>query len=323
MFEHDYIDNHSFENIPLNQDCMLMSEQYMEEFSAALMSMLAGEDINPYTVGYVGHVAGRTITANSIEMSWYPNTYTRFHEVTISIPRDKIKACIGCWQYDIKPYVFVDHEWLEHLYTREYSVFALIDAIGVKNAIRDNLLDKKKLIKLRSMIDMLAEEYQDVSFISFADSLILKSNWAVGYFPKGIDCTYEPEIFLRIIEKIKAIYRSVLDLDIYAVLTQGSNEYYDESLLHISTTKNHICLNSLGLPFAELLAIENAAKTALRKKTHAPAEIYMDEQYYHSLKFKHKFDKSDKPRNTYKAIMKSEVPQYFYSSLDTLLSNLD
>ena len=130
-------------------------------------------------------------------------------------------------------------------------------------------------------------------------------------------------MFLRIIEKIQGIYRDVLGLEIYAVLTQGSNEYYDESLLHISPTRNHICLNSLGLPFAELLAIEGAAKTALRNKAHPPAEIYMDEQYYHSLKFKYEFDKNNKPKNVYRAIMKTEDPYYFYSSLGVLLSNLE
>ncbi len=323
MFEHEHIDKNGFDDIPLNQDCLLMSDQYMEEFSAALIKMLSGHEVNPYEVGYVGYVSGRKINTNSIELSWYPNVHTRFHEVSISIPKDKIKACVGCWRYDIKPYIFVEHEWLEHLYTREYSVFALVDAIGVKIAIRDNLLTKEKLIELRDKIDALAEQYKDISFISFADSLILKSNWSVGYFKKGIDCTYEPEVFLIIIEKIQGIYRDVLGLEIYAVLTQGSNEYYDESLLHISPTRNHICLNSLGLPFAELLAIEGAAKTALRNKTHPPAEIYMDEQYYHSLRFKYEFDKNNKPKNVYKAIMKTEDPYYFYSSLDVLLNNIE
>ena len=323
LFEHEHIDKYGFDDIPLNQDCMLMSEQYMAEFSAALIKMPRGREVNPYEVGYVGNVAGRKINTSSIELSWYPNVHTRFHEVSISIPKDKIKVCVGCWRYDIKPYIFVDHEWLEHLYTREYSVFALIDAIGVKNAIRDNLLTKEKLIKLRDMIDALAEQYKDISFISFADSLILKSNWSVGYFEKGIDCTYEPEVFLSIIEKIQGIYRDVLSLEIYAALTQGSNEYYDESLLHISPTRNHICLNSLGLPFAELLAIEGAAKTALRNSVHPPTEIYMDEQYYHSLRFKCEFDKSNKPKNVYRAIMKTEDTYYFYSSLGVLMSNLE
>ena len=321
MFEHDHIDKYSFDNIPLNQDCLLMSEIYMEEFSAALIQMLERRIVNPYEVGYSGYVTVRKINSKSIDMSWYPNVHTRFHEVSISIPKEKIKASVGCWRYDIKPYIFVEHEWLEHLYTREYSIFALIDVIGVKSAIQNNQLTKEKLVMLRDRIDFLAEQHKDISFILFADSLIMKSNWSVGYFKKCIECTYEPEEFLIIIKKLQSIYREILGLEIYAVLTQGSNEYYDAPLLHISHTKNHICLNSLGIPFAELLAIERSAKEALRSKVHPPAEVYMDEQYYHSLNFKFDFDNNNMPKKTYKAIMKTKEPYYFYSSCDDLLNN--
>ena len=72
------------------------------------------------------------------------------------------------------------------------------------------------------MVFLVAEEREDISFISFADSLNLKSNWAVGYFHKGIECSYKPEIFLTIIKELKKIYKDVLGLDIYAILTQGS-----------------------------------------------------------------------------------------------------
>lgn len=164
LFEHESIDKYSFDEIPLNQDCMLMSEQYMEEFSAALIEMLRGGEVNPYEVGYVGYVSARKINANSIDMSWYPNVNTRFHEVSISIPKDKIKTCVDCWQYDIRPYIFIDHEWLENLYMREYCVFALVDAIGVKKAMRENLLNKENIIRLRDMIDALAEQQKNISF---------------------------------------------------------------------------------------------------------------------------------------------------------------
>jgi hypothetical protein len=176
MFDHADIDKYPFEEIPLDRDCFLISEIYMTEFDEALEKMLRKEDCNPYEVGYVSPVAVRKINSTSLELSWYPNTYTRFHEVSITLPRDMVKICVGCWQYDIKPYIFVNHEWLEHLFLREYSVFALVDAIGVKNAIRDNSLNKAKLIGLRDKIDELAERHAGISFISFADSLILKSN---------------------------------------------------------------------------------------------------------------------------------------------------
>jgi len=174
LFEDSDIDKYAFDEIPLDRDCFLMSEIYMGEFDEALKRMLKREECNPYEVGYVSPVAIRKINENSLDLSWYPNTFTRFHEVSISLPRNKVKICVGCWQYDIKPYIFVDHEWLEQLHLREYSVFALIDAIGVKNAIRDNLLTKERLLNLRDRLDVLAAKHEDIYFISFADSLISK-----------------------------------------------------------------------------------------------------------------------------------------------------
>lgn len=249
MFDDSDIDKYAFEEIPLDRDCFLMSEIYMKEYEEAMTKMLRGEECNPYEVGYVSPVAVRKINDNSLDLSWYANTHTRFHEVSITLPRDKVRVCVGCWQYDQKPYIFVDHEWLEQLHIREYSVFVLVDAIGVKEAIRNNQLTRDKLIQLRERIDELAESHKGVSFISFADSLILKSNWDVGYFPKGIDCSYRPE-------------------------------------------------------------------------THPPMQLYLDEQFYHSLRFKFEFDKNSKPNNTYPAIMKSQESSYYYSTCDILIENL-
>lgn len=322
MFDDSDIDKYSFEEIPLDRDCFLMSEIYMGEYEEALLRMLRGEECNPYEVGFVSPVAVRKINEHSLDLSWYANTHTRFHEVSITLPRDKVRVCVGSWRYDQKPYIFVDHEWLEQLHVREYSVFVLVDAIGVKEAIRNNRLSRDKLIKLRERIDDLAENHKDISFISFADSLILKSNWDVGYYRKGIKCSYRPETFLHVVKELGAIYQQVLGLEIYAVLAQGSNEYYGESLLHISKSNNHVCLNSLGVPFAELLAIERTAKEAIKAGMHPPMQLYLDEQFYHSLRFKYEFDKNARPNNTYSAIMKSQESRYYYSTCDVLIENL-
>ena len=312
-----------FEDIPLNQDCYLVSEKYLDGFAEAIDKISKG-DINIYpNVGSVGCIAVRKINSNSLNISWYPNTYTRFHEVSINLPKNKFRQCIDAWKYDFKPYIFVDHNWLEELYLKEYSVFALIDAIGVKQALQDGRLTKEKLIQLRNAIDKLANNEKNTAFISFADSLILKTNWVVGYFDKGITCSYNPEEIIHVIKELDRIYQDILGLPIYAVLAQGDNEYHGESLLHISKNQNHICLNSLGVPFAELMAIESAAKKAIKSSVHPPAQLYLDEQFYHSIQFKFEFHKNDKLKNGYSPIMKSENAHYFYTSCDDLLENIE
>jgi hypothetical protein len=323
LFRNDHIEKFEFEAIPLGRQCLLMSENFMEEFSNALEKMLGGGGGNPYEVGFVSKAVVRKRHKSSLALSWYPNTYTRFHEVSIDLPKEKIKVAVECGSYDIDPYIFVDHEWLEQLHLRQYSVFALVDAIGVKNAIRDNQLSQEKLLLLRDRLDHLAELHKEISFVSLADTLILKSNWVVGYYAKGIKCSYQPETFFYVVKELEAIYKEVLGLEIYAILTQGSNEYYAEQSLHISKAQNHICLNSLGVPFAELLAIDNAVKKAIKGGIHPPMQLYMDEQFYHSVHFKYEFKKNDKPKSTYAAIMKPQTPHYFYSSCDIVISALE
>ncbi len=172
-------------------------------------------------------------------------------------------------------------------------------------------------------IDRLALNYPDVSFISFADSLLLKSNWSVGTFDSNVNYTYEPEVFITLANKICEIYKSCLGLPTYAVITQGNNAYFDDPLLHISESKNHISLNSLGVPFAQLMDIEHTARKNIRDKTHQPAEIYMDSQYYNSLKFKFSFAKQEQPKAKYETKMVSQSCFYYYNSIDNLLSELE
>lgn len=321
MFEHSGFEKYAFEDIPLNRDIYVMDERYMSSYEEMNLNVFDGEEHR--NIGYVGYFAARKVNANSVEMSWYPNIHTRFHEVTVSLPRSEFVACVMTWNYDRNPHIFVKNEWLETLYLRSYSLFGLVDAIGVKTALESGSISKIKLLALRSRIDLLSKDHPEVSFISFADNLLIKSNWSVGHFQSETNYTYEPETFIHLLGQLNTIYVDVLDLETYAVLTQGHNEYYDEPRLHISNSGNHVSLNSLGIPFAQLLSIEAEARRAIKKNIHKPAELYMDELYYHSLNYRHGFDKHDVPSNAYHAKMMSTPSKYYYSSREQIISNLE
>ena len=324
MFEDDKFDHYAFEEIPLEQDLYLMDEKYIAEYDAMMSSFLKAPDSQEYSpVGYVSFVAGRKVLNDSIELSWYANVSARFHEVSIILPKDQFVYCVGCWQYDEKPIIFVKSHWLQNLHLKSYSVFVMIDAIGVKEYLDQDKLTQEMLSSLRDKIDKLAENYPEVSFISFADSLLLKSNWCVGTFDSDIDYTYQPEVFISLASEICNIYKSCIGLPTYAVIAQGNNAYYDDSLLHISESKNHISLNSLGIPFAQLMDIENTARKNIRAKNHEPADIYMDSQYYNSLKFKFSFKKQEQPKADYQTKMVSQPCAYYFNSTETILSNLE
>lgn len=320
MFDHDLIEKHAFENIPLDRDIYLMDEKWMQAYEKALLTFLDGSDYDH--VGYISYAAARAISAEAIELSWYPNVVDRFHEVRVTLPRSQFVTCTECCQFDEKPRIFVRGDWLTNLYMRTYSVFALIDAIGVKNALANGTLTRPKLIVLRDKIDEIATRYPTLAFISFADSLLVKSNWSVGQWDSDVRYTYEPEAIIRLLPELNTAYHDILEMNIYAVIAQGNNEYYDDGLLHISTAQNHVSLNSLGLPFAQIMAIECAARKAIHEKIHTHAEVYMDENFFRSLRLDYNFKKNSLPKHAYAAPMTSGPSYYFLESRQTLLDNL-
>jgi len=110
LFEHDLYDNYEFEDTPLNRDIFIVDEVYLEDYDRMMMEFFEGADYE--YIGYVTPVAAIKVNRSSIELSWYPNTFDRFHEVPIRLPRDQYIACVGSWQRDEKPRIFVKSEWL-------------------------------------------------------------------------------------------------------------------------------------------------------------------------------------------------------------------
>lgn len=323
MFKNEKFDHYSFDNIPLDRDIYMMDEKFLPEYEAMMSHFLEDSNNNEYSpVGYVSYIAGNKVLNNSLEISWYANVSDRFHEISIILPKEHFVYCVGCSQYDEKPIVFVNSNWLNSLHARSFSIFALVDAIGVKEYLEGDKLTTEMLSLLRDRIDLLASEYPSISFISFADSLLLKSNWSVGAFDTDIPYSYNPEVFIELAEQISNIYKECLGLPTYAVITQGQNSYYDDPLLHISESKNHISLNSLGVPFAQLMDIEHTARVNIRAKNHAPAEIYMDSQYYNSLSFPFDFKKNEQPKANYSTKMVSGECKYYYNEVSVLIKQL-
>ncbi|MCC8995894.1 MAG: hypothetical protein LM517_02275 [Nitrosomonas sp.] len=320
-FIHKEFRKYAFESVPLDRDIYLMNESSVVEYEKALIDLFNGKEYR--SVGYVSRIAVRNIDSNSLEISWYPNIIERFHEVSVILPRSAFLTCVDCPNYDEKPHIFVKDTWLSGLHLRPYSAFALIDAIDVKVAIVEGRLNYGKLVQLRNRIDDLAAENSEIAFFSFADSLLLKVNWFVGQYDSKIVYSYKPESLIQLISKIANAFQIELGMSVYAVITQGVNEYEDLSPLHISSSRNHISLNSLGLPFAQLLAIDEAARNAIRTKAHPPSELYIDEHFYHSLCFRSSFEKHLLMKAPYTAPMSSVTGTYFCFDRNTIFSNLD
>jgi len=146
VFDHPNIQTYRFEDIPLDRDLRLMDVKWLPEFEAALVASVSETGDSAYAVGYYSPAAARAIGTDSIELSWYPNTFDRFHEVRITLPRSVFVTCVASWQYDYDPVIFVEGEWLSNQHLRQHSVFALVDAINVKKALSSGTLTRQKFI---------------------------------------------------------------------------------------------------------------------------------------------------------------------------------
>jgi hypothetical protein len=92
--------------------------------------------------------------------------------------------------------------------------------------------------------------------------------------------------------------------------------------MHVSDSGNHVSLNSLGLPFAQIQAIDAAVRSAVRAGDHGPSELYMDDRFFHSLKWQYGFEKNAEPSFPYLAPMSVEPCHYVPISIQRVLENL-
>ena len=321
MFEHPDFVEYGFDELPLDQDLSLVEEEFMAGVEAALLEGFSGGGYDP--PGYFSPAAVRFIEADSAELSWFPNVTKRFHKFPIRLPRTEFVRCISSDRYDIDYIVFVKKKWLREQFARKHATFVLLDAIGVKDALRSNVLSQKQLLRLREEIDLLAAQHLELSFVSVADSLVIKAEWSLAFYLTGAESTYFPETLVLVVEQLQKIYRDVLGLSVYAVFTQGVNEYYEEKGLHTSDTGNHVCFNSLGVPFAELLAIDRAVSEAIKSEKLAPHDLYMEDTFLHSLSMKSGFKRENLTRGRYQAHLMRTPGEFYAASIGEILGNLE
>lgn len=329
MFSSGLFDAYDPADLPIDQDIVLMDEKYLIEWEQAWLLNDAldeedgspGPEPSPYEVGYVMPASVIRQLTHGLEISWYPDTHQRFHELKIVLPLTEIVQCVEVHKYDGKPTVFVKGVWLERVHLQSNSLFAMIDVVAMGDELQNGRVEKRSLVALRDRLDSLAAAHADISFMSFADSLLLKTNWTVGMFDKGT-YTYAPEKLILLFDEIRKVFRDTLGLSVYAIFASGSNEYYDDALLHVSKSGNHICLNSLGLPFAQIMLIDEAARRAIRDYTHRAHELYMDGDFFRSLDIKDYLTRRTIPRAPYKPKLSGSDGEYFYTDYAELAALL-
>src|SRR5262245_61899053 len=109
MFEHRLFHIYDFTSIPLGKDIFVVDEKWMHDWEAAMVDMFNGGEYR--AVGYISWAAVRSTRRTALELSWFANTHTRFHEVKLILPRDAFVNYVECDEYDERPHLFVKGKW--------------------------------------------------------------------------------------------------------------------------------------------------------------------------------------------------------------------
>ena len=93
MFDHPNFRDYTFSEVPANRDLFLIDVKDMAEFEWEWLELYAGREYRRKSL--VIYAAVRARFDEVLELSWYPNINTRFHEVRVTLPKSAFVRCIG------------------------------------------------------------------------------------------------------------------------------------------------------------------------------------------------------------------------------------
>ncbi len=289
---------YSFDRIPNRRDLFLVGSSQLETLRREWARYLAEPDgTTPTHPNEALNFTWCSVESNaddSCDLNVCIDMMQRYHGTVRKLPRSKFVTCVHFWNYQKRPYLVVDQDWFDEIQQALYSLYALVDAIGIRKALESkDGLAPDRIAALKARLDKIAAAHHDHVFFTFADSVIIKTNWSAR--PEEYAISYRPESFLDVVEQVRAAFAECLSMNSYAVVTQGANHFRQPNAVEVSPTGNHIFLGSLGVPFANLMEIDEAARMAIREKVHPATNLYLAASFSASLRFK-SYEEKDKLR---------------------------
>lgn len=278
MFENLIFEKYGFKEIPLQSDILVSDEKWMSEYESMYMYALSG-GLEYYDQHSFSAMVSES-SDQSLSIRIQINHFDRNHAIDVQIHHQDITQIVGCSKFNGKPTIFVRSNWLNRFESRKHSIYALVDGAGMKKALQLGGIDSHKFTAFRAKIDESSNRHDKIGYISFADSVILKQDWRICEYAR-----YSPEEMIAVVGDIRNAFRDCFSISAYAVFTQGINEYQDPGIFHFSDSKNHICMNSFGTPFAQLTEIEKSARDMVHNKPHEGCDFYFSETAFRSLEF--------------------------------------
>ena len=238
----------------------------------------------------------------------------RWHTIKISLPISIFRVAYLAHTSETRAQIVVKEEWFKKLKEYSYSVYCIIDFIDMKKILSKlGSISAEQLNRIKYIVDVFATANPDYIFMSFADNILIKTNWKMDY--KGNTTIYNPEKLLRLIQKLRREIKLELGIDSYSIVSQGAN-YVDENFVNLEPiVKNHFFLPSLSTSFIEIFEIDNDIRNKIKSQELKRSEVYLENSFYQSTN--RKFDFGDEPNwhNLYKFYSRTLKIELEYSAL--------
>jgi hypothetical protein len=148
------------------------------------------------------------VDTDSYDLGILISMSTRFHRATVKLPRSHFVTCVHIWNYNKRPYLVVTQDWLEEILRTKFSLYGLVDAVGMRELLRvQGHVTRSQIIAMCEGIDALAKAHPDHAFLTFADTVVVKTNWSMtgdSYY----EGTYSPERFLGVLQDSRRVLLS-------------------------------------------------------------------------------------------------------------------
>ncbi|MTI89263.1 MAG: hypothetical protein FH748_15010 [Balneolaceae bacterium] len=292
------------EEIPKERDCFLLSANGEKLIERQWIEWLNNYDYDTWKHPneLVDYTPCWIYSTNDlfINLSFMINYKNRFHSVNTLLPRQMLKIAFLPFTAEKRPYLLVDDSWYNKLFTYTYSMYCIIDFIGIRELIaKYGEVPADTINNIQSICSEVGNSHKDLQIIMLADNILVKSKWK----PEESD-KYNPEILVRLIIDLMNGIEKRSGIKSYAIFTQGTNYVNEDKILDIPKNENTISIPSISSPFIESFEIDNNVRKLIRKKEIKPKTLYIENSLY--LSMDRKFYSSEEPNWMIKKKFNSE-----------------
>lgn len=283
-------------DIPLKRDSFLISNENLSQIETQWMEFFSSTynyntwkhpnelmDYIPCHISYVNE--------DYLNVTLLLDRTNRFHTISKTLPLKYFKTAFLVFSAEKRPYIVVDHVWFNKIKSSIYSAYVLIDFVGVRDLLHQfGEFPSQKLDSVKRIVDDFARQNKELTFLTCADNIILKSGWAYDHQSSS----YHPEKLIKTVHDLMTRIEDETQIKSYSIFTQGANYVDERSIAMSHSPSNHYFISSISVPFIEAFEIDNDIRKRLRRNEIERESFYIEQSFYVSTK--RRFFGSDEPR---------------------------